>query len=408
MLEPAQVPSASTVPGFESRGAYITRLASELVDDVELSTLSSQALLMKTQRLARFLGADEWAEWLKCETMGYPVEPTEKSDRWMLYLGRWTNQQQRQGFFGSLPHLESYISIYRTRLQLLRVPDVNVSVSSANPNEFVTGYAYQPSRLANPNDAINRVITEMNNLSLWIGQLTVISTRVHGWIHEFVLDTYHQRAFSNVAESIFERYKRRVDNLLRDRCADALERVPSISDRLSSGDAESVSHALTTCRRIIDSFADAIYPPRDGTVLVGNDTLEVGPQQTRNRLRAYIHDHTTSESQRKKLRRTLIDLHDRVSTGVHSDVSLAEAQALFLETYLFLGALLDLSAPPPVPIVTPNMVAPVELEPVQDDLLAAGGAVPTVQNSEPVTAESEADPSGRRVGRRRGRRAKSE
>jgi hypothetical protein len=38
----------------------------------------------------------------------------------------------------------------------------------------------------------------------------------------------------------------------------------------------------------------------------------------------------------------LQNLYDRVSTGVHNDISLEEAKILFLETYIFLGEVLTL------------------------------------------------------------------
>ena len=38
----------------------------------------------------------------------------------------------------------------------------------------------------------------------------------------------------------------------------------------------------------------------------------------------------------------LANLFDRVSSGVHNDVSVSEARALFLNTYLLLGEILHL------------------------------------------------------------------
>lgn len=43
------------------------------------------------------------------------------------------------------------------------------------------------------------------------------------------------------------------------------------------------------------------------------------------------------------------ELYDRVSTGVHADVSPAEAEAILVEAYVLLGEVLDLAPPPPPP-----------------------------------------------------------
>jgi hypothetical protein len=111
-------------------------------------------------------------------------------------------------------------------------------------------------------------------------------------------------------------------------------------DRLAEGDQESISQALTTCRRIIELFADSIYPPTDETIELGGNTLKLDASRHQNRINAYIHTKTNSQSVKHRLRQNLANLHDRISSGVHNDVSADEARSLFLNTYLFLGEIL--------------------------------------------------------------------
>jgi hypothetical protein len=89
-----------------------------------------------------------------------------------------------------------------------------------------------------------------------------------------------------------------------------------------------------------------VFPPTDEPRTINGQTIELGVEKHRNRLMAYIDDHVQSASRRTKLKRTISDLYDRTSTGMHNDVDAAEARALFLETYVLLGQLL-LAAPPP-------------------------------------------------------------
>jgi hypothetical protein len=98
-------------------------------------------------------------------------------------------------------------------------------------------------------------------------------------------------------------------------------------------------------RRVVDAFADAVYPPRDGTVAVGGKVLEVGADKTLNRLEVFLHERCPSESRRKRLLKTLRLLRDRTSAGVHDAVTPDEARALFLQTYVTLGEMLLLRAP---------------------------------------------------------------
>lgn len=127
----------------------------------------------------------------------------------------------------------------------------------------------------------------------------------------------------------------------------AFTRLPQAFERLKAGDPEAVSHALTTSRRVIDSFADAVFPARTTPVLIGQQRTEAGEKQVRNRLRAYVHERVGQYSRYERLNKSLGSLYDRVSAGIHADVDVGEARALVLHTYLFLGELLSLpqSAP---------------------------------------------------------------
>ncbi|MGD0949005.1 MAG: hypothetical protein ABSA52_16460 [Candidatus Binatia bacterium] len=297
----------------ESHQQHLIALARDLLDDIELSRLSPEQLVLKTNRLARFAGAESTERWLMFELRGYnATDPVARE--YMAHTGRWIDPTTNKGFWGSLVEIDSDVSAIETRLKRL---------GSEGP--YTSAEARQ-----------------------WIPQLRHargIRGRVLALIHQFITSTYYEAAFSNLSEQIFDRYKRDVDALLAERCGDVLQKVPSVYDRLSEGDREAISQALMTCRRIVDTFADAVYPARDGAVVVEGETLEVGAPQSRNRLRAYIAENTLSTARRKRLRQTLTNLYDRLSAGVHSDVTTEEARSLFLQVYLFLGEVLNLDNP---------------------------------------------------------------
>ena len=158
-------------------------------------------------------------------------------------------------------------------------------------------------------------------------------------IHSFASKTYRERAFSTTAENIFEQFKAKIDSLLDQFCGEVLEKVPAVYNRLAEGDSESISQALTTCRRIIDSFADAVYPLRDSIIKDGRE-IKLGQQYVLNRIEQFVSECVTSASRQKRLRRTSHDLYDRVCAGIHADVTPEEAQCLFLITYQLLGELI--------------------------------------------------------------------
>ena len=304
----------------ENKSTHIIELCKELLDDIELSRINSEAILLKATRLARLSGSDEIRQWLRYEMSGY--NSTESlSLKYMIQTGRWIDRNSNEDFLGPLAQHESTIEALKLQLTTLKLDSVggdkaySVTAHIANMSEIV----------------VNK-----------ISQFSSISSRVKGLIHNFVSGVYYEKIFSGLSESIFETYKLSIDTLLTGKCNDVLEKIPSIFERLSNGESESVSHALTTCRRIIDSFADAISPPSEEVIEIDGNTLKLDAAKYQNRINAYIHAKTDSKSRKQKLRQTLNNLYGRVSTGVHSDVSINEAKALFLEVYLFLGEVLSL------------------------------------------------------------------
>lgn len=206
-------------------------LSKELLDDIELSRLPLQSLLLKAARLARLLEDEWWQKWLKFELVGYPN--TAEANDYLDRIGR--RIDKTKGLFYAVPlvQLDGVISTQSLRLQTLRVPDCNVSVSSVNPHDFLGGNAMMPSRIPDPSQIVSRVLAEARTLETNIAQLSGIRARAIAWLHILASTTYHQRAFSSLAESIFDRYKLRVDRLLTGRCSDIMARIPAISARLS-------------------------------------------------------------------------------------------------------------------------------------------------------------------------------
>jgi hypothetical protein len=230
------------------------------------------------------------------------------------------------------------------RLQALRIPDI--SYSPANPHNL----SY--SDKATISTPVITVIKESREVQQTIAQLSGIKSRVIAHLYNFVIQVYHEKLFSGLAESIFDQYKIKVDALLTERAGESLKKIPAIYNRLVEGDKEAISHAQTSCRRMIDAFADAVYPPTEEVIQVENKPVILNKAAVRARINQYISQKTQSKTRQGKLRQTLSKLYDRVSSGIHNDVTLEEAQSLFLQTYLFLGEVLILGLPPsPIHVV---------------------------------------------------------
>jgi hypothetical protein len=304
----------------QSRSQHVLELARELLDDIELGRAEGDRLILKASRLARWAGSDEIQTWLRREMSGY-YKNDPVSLKYMGLTGRWVDRENEIGYWGPLAQQLAAIASQKTKLASLRTPDVSGD------------YA---------NLTVMNIIKEMTNVTTLLQTLSGINSRVMGLLHTFVSDIYYAKEFDNLAETIFERYQRNVDASIAKHCGDVLQKIPAVMDRLSAGDDEAISQALSTCRRIIESFADSIFPSTDDVLEINGNTLKLDASKHQNRINAYVYQRTDSTSRRQRIRQNLSNLFDRASSGVHKDVSAEEARSLFLNTYLLLGEILHL------------------------------------------------------------------
>ncbi len=305
-----------------SASEHILSLSRELLDDIELDRLSSDKVLLKCVRLARLAGSQECQQWLNYEMAGYPGTG-EISLKYMTLTGRWTDKEENKGYWGPLAQYEANIRASQAKIASLQIPSL-----SGDKAWVVT----------------RGIVTSMNAAVKAVSTFEGIRSRVLSLLHRFVSDVYYEREFASLAESTFERYKRNVDTLISDTCSEVLRKIPAVVDRLQEGDAEAISQALTTCRRIIESFADAVYPPSEEVKELGGNTLKLDSSKHLNRINAYVSDLTKSDSRRQRLRQNIANLYGRTCAGVHDGVTKEEAFSLFLNTYLFLGEVLTMGA----------------------------------------------------------------
>jgi len=303
----------------KKKNDFIQNLAWEIITDVEENKLSAESIVLKATRLAELAGSSRIQSWLWYERNGYNSSEAI-SIEYLSLTGRTINKSINFILYGSLSSQEASIESNKLQIEYLK----------SNPENS------QSRPLS------HRLPSKAETLSQGIIYYQRVISIVKGMIHSFASKIYYEKLFSNINEDIFSQYQQEIDQLLSGKYGSVLEKIPTIYQRLNEGDTEAVSHALTSCRRIIDNFADIVYPPTANTIQIGGNEVKLTAQFHQNRINAHINEKSQSDSRRKKLRQTLGNLYSRVSAGVHSDVTLDEAKALFLETYLFLGEVIKL------------------------------------------------------------------
>lgn len=304
----------------ESKSEHILELTKELLDDIELNRIEIESLLLKTSRLARWIGSEEIKTLIQFEMNGYDnLNPL--FFKLLTITGRVTDISKKEGYGIPLAQIEAMINTEKIKLNTISAPDTSGE------------WAFRVMQMYE---------TNLQEISSKISQLSGIKSKILAQLHNFISSVYYEKEFDNLSESIFEKYKSDVDTLISSNCGKVLEQIPSVMNRLADKDIESISQALTTVRRIIESFADSIYPPSDKTIKMNGNDVTLDASKHQNRINAFVYERIKSKSRITKIRQNLSNLYIRVSTAVHSEVSAEEAKSLFLNTYLILGEILHI------------------------------------------------------------------
>ncbi|RJT78283.1 hypothetical protein D6T63_12185 [Arthrobacter cheniae] len=296
-------------------------LAKDLLDDIELSRTPLDRQILKASRLARMLGDEEVAHWLGQEKGGYYAN-SEKTDEYFKLTGR-HGKTAGENIYSGANQLEGSIRTFKLQLAQLTVPNVSgdmALLATRAVTDTIIGYGKLVERY------------------------TRITTKVEALLHNFVAKSYLSLKFSTKQDSMFEKAKKEIDTELLRLDESTLRKIDSAYSSLRVGDAESISAAMNSVRRLIVSFADLVFPATDETRPNPGDgkPMRLGSEQWLNRIKAFIVDNAQSSGRQTRLRQGIQGISDRVSTGVHNEVSKSEAEFLYISAYILLGEMLSL------------------------------------------------------------------
>lgn len=171
--------------------------------------------------------------------------------------------------------------------------------------------------------------------------LESVIERVKQMVHDFLVDTERQIESGQRRPHVFDRGREYIEQGLRTRAPEALERFQAAEESLYGGEPEDLAHALTSCRRMVKALADALYPATD-EVITGEDGREraMTDDAYRNRLLQFAserlggtHNDLVKETMRS-LGARLQRLNELSSKGVHDEVNRLEAETCVMWTYL--------------------------------------------------------------------------
>lgn len=317
-------------------------LANEILKNWEMSEIPLNNIFLKCLRLYRLLNNCEGSTLFQYEISGYPrtqdghIEEVAFQKYCKIANRRYT-KKDADGIFQSYAFIDlvpsMLLQIETLKISLQNSKDPNISVSSANPNQYLT--------IPNGN------LKERSSLRLNIKQLEDEITKVSGALYSYVLNTRNALEYENVVSDGINHYKELVDNELSIYCPDSLKKFLSTYNNLQSKNDEDWANAVHSCRRILKDVADYLYPAKDECIVRNEKNIIIDDEHYINRLVAYLDSCIGSDTTKSIIGSTLQNIGERIDAiyisankGTHSNVTKEEAERYIIYTYLLVGDIL--------------------------------------------------------------------
>ena len=319
-----------------SRFELAREVTDELLLELETQEIAIERSVMKAKRLARLLRDQDAQAWLDYEIKGYPdnfnFELLGSCRKYAISGGR-LDEKESKYWRQSLPELEAIMKAEQQALNSMGMPR---DFSPGVENYVASGATIS---------VLNSIWTQIEAQKNSYKRSASLFSSMKSALHAYVTDSYLALQLGDTVESIFEAARSKVDTFIRANVPQAAEQIVSMNERLKENDAESRVSALTSCRRLFLSLADAVFPAREVNYIDSKGKSRiVGQEQYKNRLLAFLDEKAVGGDQLSILESEIDHLAARLDTvyelsckGVHANVTIDEARLAVIHTYLFVA-----------------------------------------------------------------------
>ncbi len=323
-----------------------TELSSEILKNFELSEVPVSNIILKGLRLCRLLGDEDGILLFTYESSGYPSGVNGMSaDSWRIakMAGRryFSKEKDKDGKEKNVEYAKTQLIaeleelIESQKISLSSSNDPNVSISSANPGQYV----HVPQGNASVRRSIVLSITESQK---WL-------QKIKGCLYNYILQIYNKLSYGNIIEDTFTKSRLMVNDKLATMCPQAINKFVSVYENMDSDNSEDWANAVHSCRRILVDLADSLYPPQDEPIVFEGKKIKIGKDQYINRLMQFISEKSSSKTYKdivgsdlSFIGNRLDAINDAVCKGTHSDLTKDEASRYILHTYLLISDIIAL------------------------------------------------------------------
>lgn len=279
------------------RNEEIVSLSSEIMIDITEGRLPLHVILLKASRLSSILDMSKNVD---------------------LFEG-WAKFAETNQF---------YVETFQASIDAAKDP--NVSISSANPNEWVNGGF---------GGGVKGNTAERSYIRNTASKVVEFTADYRTKTYTFASRINQNWQFGHIAESVFEKKRKRVEPILERVFPDTAQRLNSIEQNLRSDNSEDWKNAVGSCRALLMDIADLLNPPKS--------TADKG--RYINRLQDYISPKVASKTKRSLIKNHFEELKKRIEhtmdltqAGSHQGRPAREdAEDVVLYTYLAVAELMQ-------------------------------------------------------------------
>lgn len=329
-------------------------LVQELLDTFDNPTETIASLARRCQRIASLRGDARALLWLSLELSDVANDFENKTGT--------VRETLAARLLGALPAEESerifrveYESYTRRRM----LPDNKANYRSVQQTEALVQTLRReeeatliPPPLGMGTLSLERHVAEQTKARVRLLEsrqsLEASLARIRDRLWEFLTETEYELTFGEATAETFDRLRSYVDNQLTTISPPALEQFQVAYRRLKDGGHEDRAHALTSCRRVLKTIADELYPATSEPVIGDDGRARVlGDDKFVNRLLQFVSEKVGKHENGAAVQAALKDvgtrltaLNDLASKGVHAEVTTYEVDTCVVQTYLVVADVL--------------------------------------------------------------------
>ena len=320
-------------------------LSEEILESIELEKIKLTSVVLRCLRLARLINDYDAVTWLQYESTGYPRNSQGYIENKAFEIAYQKGRDQpskdkddknRYIFTETVSELESGIEMASKSTNNMTTQGVSVEGQMA---------------LLAMSKLTDNVRIERNNIASTVENYQKKLTRLRGNYYNYALTVSHQLKFGNQAESIFNEYRKIVEDVFSKIAPESLNKLATAAENITENNKESWAQAMTSCRRVFQEISEGLfdkYLPECTKEYISKkgDKINVSGDKYKNKFFAladFVSDSETANNMyNANIEMTVSyvsNLNELLCKGVHDDVTLEQARSGILHTYMTLGDL---------------------------------------------------------------------